>query len=156
MITDRTNGTVYRLTLLVDALRQLSAKVKWLDLRDRRSRKHTVVVKSVDSGMWISYMCLTELTILRVRSPSTPNVNPNFTQAVILRKDCQWTRLTTRLTKPGWRWETMIKHVCADSPLLAWFHGVAPFHQTVIEQRNNVCYNPACLLSIFFLLIDMS
>ena len=74
------------------------------------------MVKSVDSSMWISYMCLTELTILRVRSPSTPNVNPNFRQAIILRKDCQWTRLTTRLSKPGWRWETMIKHVCPDSP----------------------------------------
>ena len=65
--------------------------------------------------MWISYMCLKELTILRVRSPSKPNVNPNFRQAIILRKDCQWTRLTTRLSKPGWRWETTIKHVCADS-----------------------------------------
>lgn len=42
--------------------------------------------------------------------------------------DVHFTR-TTQLSKPGWRWEVMINHVCAESPLLAWFHGVAPFHQ---------------------------
>ena len=35
-------------------------------------------------------------------------MNPKFTQAIIIRKDCQWSRLATHLSKPGWRLEMMI------------------------------------------------
>ena len=91
--------------------------------------------------MWISYMCLTELTIIKVRSRSPPTWIQNSRKQLHLGKT-----VNEQYLLPGWRWEVMINHVCADSPLLAWFHGVAPFHETVIEQRNNVCYNPSYLL----------
>ena len=74
-ITEKTNGTVYRLSLPFDALRfSIECNNKMIENIIERSSyeetQHTVVVKSVDSGMRISYLPLTELTILRVRSRS--------------------------------------------------------------------------------------
>ena len=92
-------------------------------------------------------MCLTELTILRVRSRSPIRqrefkIHPSkHTQERLSMNQTYYSSIQTRPTMRN------DDNPCADSPLLAWFHGVAPFHQTAIKQRNNVCYNPPCFLA---------
>ena len=93
-------------------------------------------------------MYLTELTTWSSVTISA-NMNPKFTQAMI--QTCYssiQTRLTIRNDNP-----------CADLPLLAWFHEVAPFHklpsskETTFVTILHVCY---CLLSIFSLINNIS
>lgn len=98
---------------------------KWLK-RDLSTKKHNT---QLWQRVWFKYLNFVDV-------PISANVGLKFTQAIVLRKDCQWTRLTTHLSKPSWWWKMMINLalVSLSSPSLSW---VAPLRQTEIEQRNN-------------------